>query len=67
MEAVRRRNGTPAPVQGSLFESPEENSPLREAIDFYQHAHAWSKFEPFVKTSWPRIILVALNVPSSSR
>jgi hypothetical protein len=27
--AVRRRNGTPGPVQGSLFE-------------FYQHAHAWS-------------------------
>jgi adenine-specific DNA-methyltransferase len=42
MDAVRRRNGTPAPVQGSLFESPEENPPLREAIDFYQHAHAWS-------------------------
>jgi len=42
MEAVRRRNGTPAPVQGSLFESAEENPPLREAIDFYQHAHAWS-------------------------
>ena len=42
MEAVRRRNGKPAPVQGSLFESPEENPPLREAIDFYQHAHAWS-------------------------
>ena len=42
MEAVRHRNGTPAPVQGSLFEMPEENPPLREAIDFYQHAHAWS-------------------------
>jgi adenine-specific DNA-methyltransferase len=42
MEAVRRRNGTPAPIQGSFFESPEENPPLREAIDFYQHAHAWS-------------------------
>jgi adenine-specific DNA-methyltransferase len=42
MEAVRRRNGTPAPVQGSLFESPEENPPLREAIDFYRHPHAWS-------------------------
>jgi adenine-specific DNA-methyltransferase len=42
MEAVRRRNGMPAPIQGSLFESPEENPPLREAIDFYQHAHAWS-------------------------
>jgi adenine-specific DNA-methyltransferase len=40
IEAVRRRNG--APAQGSLFESAEENPPLREAIDFYQHAHAWS-------------------------
>jgi len=42
MEAVRRKNGMPVPVQGSLFEAPEENPPLREAIDFYQHAHAWS-------------------------
>jgi adenine-specific DNA-methyltransferase len=42
VEVVRRRNGTSTPVQGSLFESAEENPPLREAIDFYQHAHAWS-------------------------
>ena len=43
VEAVRRRNGAPiVPAQGSLFETPEENPPLREAIDFYQHAHAWS-------------------------
>jgi adenine-specific DNA-methyltransferase len=42
VEAVRRRNGTSTPVQGSLFESAEENPPLREAIDFYQHAHASS-------------------------
>jgi len=42
IEAVRRRNGTPALTQGSLFESAGENPPLREAIDFYQHAHAWS-------------------------
>jgi adenine-specific DNA-methyltransferase len=42
VEAVRRRNGAPASAQGSLFETPEENPPLREAIDFYQHAHAWS-------------------------
>ncbi|HEU4371474.1 MAG TPA: DNA methyltransferase [Methylomirabilota bacterium] len=42
IEAVRRRNGAPAAVQGSLFESAAENPPLREAIDFYQHAHAWS-------------------------
>jgi adenine-specific DNA-methyltransferase len=42
IEAVRRRNGAPPALQGSLFESPAENPPLREAIDFYQHAHAWS-------------------------
>ena len=42
VEAVRRRNGIPLAVQGSLFESAAENPPLREAIDFYQHAHAWS-------------------------
>ncbi|HVA47273.1 MAG TPA: DNA methyltransferase [Pirellulales bacterium] len=47
IEAVRRRNGGAAkaggaPVQRSLFEEPEENPPLREAIDFYRHAHGWS-------------------------
>ena len=29
-------------MQPSLFERPEENPPLREAIDFYKHAHGWS-------------------------
>jgi adenine-specific DNA-methyltransferase len=42
MEAVRKRNGTALPVQASLFERREENPPLREAIDFYRHAHGWS-------------------------
>jgi adenine-specific DNA-methyltransferase len=42
MEAVRKRNGNGIPAQGSLFETREENPPLREAIDFYQHAHGWS-------------------------
>jgi adenine-specific DNA-methyltransferase len=42
IEAVRRRNGNGRPVQGYLFESREENPPLREAIDFYRHAHGWS-------------------------
>jgi adenine-specific DNA-methyltransferase len=42
IEAVRRRNGDGLPVQPSLFERPEENLPLREAIDFYKHAHGWS-------------------------
>ena len=25
-----------------MFEEPGENPPLREAIDFYRHAHGWS-------------------------
>ena len=42
MEAVRKRNGNGLPQQPSLFERREENPPLREAIDFYRHAHGWS-------------------------
>jgi adenine-specific DNA-methyltransferase len=48
IESVRKRNGNGLsagagrPVQGYLFETREENPPLREAIDFYRHAHGWS-------------------------
>src|SRR5713226_2867814 len=42
VEAVRKRNGNGLPEQPSLFERREENPPLREAIDFYRHAHGWS-------------------------
>ena len=42
INAVRKSNGTALPVQASLFERREENPPLREAIDFYRHAHGWS-------------------------
>jgi adenine-specific DNA-methyltransferase len=42
IDAVRRRNGNGLPLQPSLFERPEENLPLRDAIDFYKHAHGWS-------------------------
>jgi adenine-specific DNA-methyltransferase len=42
IDAVRKRNGNGLPVQPSLFERKEENPPLREAIDFYRHAHGWS-------------------------
>ena len=42
IEATRKRNGNSAPVQGSLFELPEENPPVRSAIEFYQHRHNWS-------------------------
>jgi adenine-specific DNA-methyltransferase len=41
IDAVRKRNGS-SPEQPSLFESRDENPPLREAIDFYRHAHGWS-------------------------
>jgi adenine-specific DNA-methyltransferase len=42
VEAVRKRNGAALLVQGSLFEQPSENPPLRDAIDFYKHDHEWS-------------------------
>jgi adenine-specific DNA-methyltransferase len=51
IRAVQKRNGNGGAggkagggrlVQRSLFEEPEENLPLREAIDFYKHAHGWS-------------------------
>ncbi len=42
IEATRRRNGNGTPVQGSLFELPEENPPVRNAIEFYQHRHNWT-------------------------
>jgi adenine-specific DNA-methyltransferase len=43
IEAVRKRNGTPLkPAQGYLFETREENPPLREAVDFYRHPHGWT-------------------------
>jgi adenine-specific DNA-methyltransferase len=46
IEAVRKREGVGArhavPSQISMFSSPEENPPLREAIEFYKHPHNWS-------------------------
>jgi adenine-specific DNA-methyltransferase len=42
IEAVRKRNGNGLPVQPSLFERPAEKLPLRDAIEFYRHAHGWS-------------------------
>jgi len=42
IEAVRRAPDPAAPVQFSLFATPEENPPLRQAIEFYRHAHGWS-------------------------
>ncbi|MDO8721743.1 MAG: DNA methyltransferase [Syntrophales bacterium] len=42
IEAVRRAPDPTAPTQLSLFQTFEENPPLREAIEFYKHAHGWS-------------------------
>jgi adenine-specific DNA-methyltransferase len=41
IDVVRKRNGQP-PDQLSLFQQPEENPPLREAVEFYKHKHNWS-------------------------
>jgi adenine-specific DNA-methyltransferase len=41
IEAVRKKNGSDY-EQMSLFSSRAENPPLREAIEFYKHAHNWS-------------------------
>lgn len=41
IEAVRKKNGNKF-EQFSLFSSKAENPPLREAIEFYKHAHNWS-------------------------
>jgi len=53
VHAVRKWNGEGPKMLGrdaqgralfqeSLFEAPEENPPLREALDFYRHPHNWS-------------------------
>ena len=42
VEAVRRQNGGADDPQLSLFSLPEENPPLRQAIEFYQHSHNWT-------------------------
>ena len=42
VEVVRRQNGVAGDQQMSLFSLPEENPPLRQAIEFYQHEHNWS-------------------------
>lgn len=42
IDVVRKRNGHSSLIQPSLFERKDENLPLREAIDFYHHAHGWS-------------------------
>ena len=40
IEAARKRDE--AEPQMSLFQAPEENPPLRNAIEFYKHRHNWT-------------------------
>ena len=40
IEAVRKRNGSRQ--QLSMFERPDENPPIRQAIEFYKHRHNWT-------------------------
>ncbi len=40
VETVRKRNGSKP--QMSLFAAPEENPPIRQAIEFYKHRHNWT-------------------------
>jgi len=42
IEAVRARNGNGGNGQMPLFESPEANPPLRDAVEFYKHPHGWT-------------------------
>lgn len=41
IESVRKRNGREM-EQLSFFSMMKENPPLREAVEFYKHAHGWS-------------------------
>ncbi len=46
IEAVRKQNGSGQGSVGGgqlpLFALPQENPPLREAVEFYKHPHGWS-------------------------
>jgi len=41
IEAVRKPNQSQG-IQLSLFKKPEENPPIRQAIEFYKHKHNWT-------------------------
>ena len=42
IEATHKQNGSGTATQGTLFDLPEENPPVRSAIEFYRHSHNWS-------------------------
>ncbi len=41
IEAVKRKNGSGGGKQLGLFDT-EREEPLRQAVEFYRHAHGWS-------------------------
>ncbi|MEW5920808.1 MAG: site-specific DNA-methyltransferase [Bacillota bacterium] len=42
IDAVRQHSEAEELVQLSFFQKPQENLPIRKAIDFYKHPHDWS-------------------------
>lgn len=42
IDATRKRKDSNGVEQTSLFELPEENPPIRSAIEFYRHRHNWT-------------------------
>ena len=42
IEAARKQSSNGTATQGTLFDLPEENPPVRSAIEFYRHSHNWS-------------------------
>lgn len=42
IDAVRRPSDPDDDLQLPLFGKPEENPPVRDAVDFYHHPHGWS-------------------------
>ena len=42
IQAVRKKDTKPALPFKSFFDAPNENPPLREAVEFYKHPHNWS-------------------------
>ena len=42
IEALRSQQDRQSPSQLSLFQTAEENPPIRQAIEFYKHPHGWT-------------------------
>ncbi len=42
IQVVTKRETKPGILFKSFFDAPNENPPLREAVEFYKHPHGWS-------------------------